>query len=167
MKVMRHFSKIVGIAFGVFLAVAASGYRYLTPVQQMPVTPLQIETPKELVDFEVEVATTRNQQERGLMYRRSLAPGTGMLFDLKVPKQISFWMKDTYIPLDIIFIDNGGKIVRVAANAKPLSEDLVRSLFSVRAVLEINGGEAARLGVEPGNTVVHTIFNNVSEANGR
>ncbi len=119
----------------------------------MRVEALSIETPKGPAKFSVEVATTREQQERGLMFRKSLAPDAGMLFDFGQDREVSFWMKNTLIPLDMLFIRSDGVVVRIAHNAKPLSEGAIRSGRPVRAVLEIAGGRAAELGVRPGNKV--------------
>jgi uncharacterized protein len=95
----------------------------------------------------VEVARTPEQQARGLMFRDKLAPDGGMLFPMKPPRVISFWMKDTVIPLDMIFIRADGTIARVAAETEPYSLDKVASGEPVAAVLEIAGGRAAALGI--------------------
>ena len=141
---------------GVILAgLSVAGYavktRYFPPA--LPVEALSIETAKGPATFSVEVATTREQQERGLMFRKSLAPGAGMLFDFGHDREVSFWMKNTLIPLDMLFIRSDGVIVRIARNAKPLSERAISSGRPVRAVLEIAGGRAAEMGVRPGDKV--------------
>ena len=100
--------------------------------------------------FTVEVAATPEQQERGLMFRRSLAPDLGMIFTYSPSQDVAFWMKNTLIPLDMIFVRVDGTIVRIA-HATPLSLDLVRSDEPVAAVLEIRGGRSAELGIEEGD----------------
>ena len=108
--------------------------------------------------FTVEIADTEPARERGLMFRKELPPGRGMLFDFHREQQVGFWMKNTLIPLDMIFIDGRGRIVSIAQNAKPMSEDVIRSGGQVRAVLEVIGGTARRLGIEPGDRVSNPIF---------
>lgn len=119
----------------------------------MHVEPLSIETAKGAAKFSVEVATTHEQQERGLMFRKSLAPDAGMLFAFGQDREVSFWMKNTLIPLDMLFIRSDGVVVRIVHNAKPLSEAAILSGRPVRAVLEIPGGRATELGVRPGDKV--------------
>ena len=92
------------------------------------------------------------------MFRRSMAPDAGMLFDFHRPQMANFWMKNTILPLDLIFIRADGTISSVAADAVPFSEALIPSAEPVRAVLEINGGRAAALGIAPGERVHHRIF---------
>ena len=106
--------------------------------------------------FEVEIAADQVSQERGLMYRSSMAPNAGMLFDFHEPSYVSFWMKNTKLPLDMIFIRPDGTIADIAANARPYSTRLIKSPEAVRAVLEINGGRAAALGIEPGARAIFT-----------
>jgi uncharacterized membrane protein (UPF0127 family) len=108
--------------------------------------------------FSVELANTRQTMDRGLMYRRSLPEGQGMLFDLGSERRIEMWMKNTFIPLDMIFIGADGRIRRIAENTKPLSTRLVSSGGRVRAVLEINAGTARTLGIAPGDVVSHPMF---------
>lgn len=108
--------------------------------------------------FEVELALTPQDQARGLMFRDSLDPAAGMLFLYDRPQQASFWMRNTLIPLDIIFIAADGRIVNIAAEAKPLDETPLPSDGPILGVLEIGGGLAAKLGIRPGDRVVHTAF---------
>ena len=108
--------------------------------------------------FQVEVARNDAERAQGLMYRRSLAPDRGMLFDFARVQPISMWMQNTYIPLDLIFIRADGSIARVAENAEPLSTRTLPSGEPVLAVLEVIGGTAARLGVKPGDRVEHPLF---------
>jgi uncharacterized membrane protein (UPF0127 family) len=112
------------------------------------------------VKFDVEMATTEPQRERGLMYRRQLGAYDGMLFDFFQEQPVSFWMKNTFVPLDMVFIAADGTVRHVHANATPMSTDTIPSGAPVRAVLEINGGTARLLGIKPGDKVKHPIFGN-------
>ena len=103
--------------------------------------------------FTVEVAMTPEEQAMGLMYRNALGPGHGMIFPFDPPRQASFWMRNTLIPLDMIFIRADGTIANIAANTVPLSEAPVVSDGVVSAVLEIAGGRSAELGIQAGDKV--------------
>ena len=120
--------------------------------------PLEIATKGGVHVFAVEMATTPEEQAKGLMFRRHLPEGQGMLFDFHQEQPASFWMKNTYIPLDMIFIRADGRILRIAENTVPLSEALVTSGGPVRAVLEVNAGTARKLGIAAGDRVAHPIF---------
>ena len=108
--------------------------------------------------FSVEIADNDADRARGLMFRKSLPEGTGMLFDFKQEEPVNFWMENTYIPLDMIFISSNGRIASIAHDAKPLSEQVIYSGAPVRAVLEVKGGTARRLGIAPGDRVANPIF---------
>ena len=116
--------------------------------------PLTIRSTSREHRFTVEVAATAKEQNDGLMYRRSLAPDRGMIFPYDPPQSVAFWMKNTLIPLDMIFIRKDGTIARIAANTVPLSVDTVPSGEPVAAVLEIAGGRAAELGIKEGDRVI-------------
>ena len=103
--------------------------------------------------FVVEVARTPEEQARGLMERQSLAPDRGMLFPYQTPQAVAFWMKNTLIPLDMVFIAPGGRILRIEANTVPLSLEPVGSGEAVEAVLELAGGRSAELGIAAGDRV--------------
>jgi uncharacterized protein len=105
--------------------------------------------------FRVWLADTPQRQAQGLMYVRSLPALRGMLFVHPQPRQISMWMKNTYIPLDMVFIDSQGRVQQIVEQTTPHSLELIRSAEPARAVLEIAGGEARRLGIRPGQRVVH------------
>jgi uncharacterized protein len=120
--------------------------------------PLEITSKNGVHVFAVEMAVTPEQQATGLMFRRELPEGQGMLFDFGHEQPTSFWMKNTYIPLDMIFIRGDGRIARIAENTVPLSEALVSSGGPVRAVLEVIGGTAKKLRIAPGDRVAHAIF---------
>jgi uncharacterized membrane protein (UPF0127 family) len=108
--------------------------------------------------FTVELATTDEQRARGLMFRKELPDGQGMLFDFQREQELSFWMKNTYIPLDMIFIRGDGRILRIAENTTPLSTANIPSGGPARAVLEVSGGTARKLGIKPGDRVAHPFF---------
>jgi uncharacterized protein len=110
--------------------------------------------------FEVEVARTPAERARGLMFRESLADGQGMLFDFGHPQRVAMWMRNTLIPLDILFIRSDGRISSIARDAQPLSDQVMESAEPVRAVLELPGGLTAERGIEPGDRIVHPLFQN-------
>ena len=124
----------------------------------MPVEQLEIETASGVRAFVVEVAKTPEEQGRGLMYRREMAPNAGMLFVYPSGGRITMWMKNTYIPLDMVFIGADGRITHIAERTVPLSNELIGSNGPVRAVLELNAGTASRLGIEVGDRVRHPAF---------
>jgi len=120
---------------------------------------LTIATPDaRLHRFKVWMAVSNAQRERGLMFVKSLAENEGMLFIYPAPQVISMWMKNTYIPLDMLFIRADGKVARVVANTTPHSLDTIESKEPVLAVLELKGGTAAKLGIKAGVTVRHSVF---------
>ncbi len=120
--------------------------------------PLEVVTHHGVRRFRVEVADTEASRGRGLMYRKSLAADRGMLFDFKAPQPVAFWMKNTLIPLDMLFISPNGRIIAIARNATPYSETQIPSGGDVLGVLEIRGGRAAEIGIEPGDRVSEKIF---------
>jgi len=126
-----------------------------------PYTDLVIDTSTGAHPFKVEVVDTPVTRELGLMYRTHLDPDKGMLFDFGDPEPVSFWMKNTLIPLDMIFITADGRVANVAANAIPGDLTPIDSAGAVTGVLEIQGGEAAKLGIKPGDVVRHKMFGNV------
>lgn len=108
--------------------------------------------------FAVELATTDAERERGLMFRKELPDGQGMLFDFQRDQPVAFWMHNTYIPLDMMFIRSDGRIMRIEESAKPQSDDYIPSGSPVRAVLEVIGGSSRRLGIKPGDRVTGAFF---------
>jgi uncharacterized membrane protein (UPF0127 family) len=112
--------------------------------------------------FKVELAETPEQMAQGLMFRRSLAEDAGMLFDYKSPTEATMWMRNTLIPLDMLFVDAQGRIVNINQRAVPQSLDVISAAAPVRAVIELNGGTAARLGIAPGDRVEYPIFGDAS-----
>jgi uncharacterized membrane protein (UPF0127 family) len=131
-------------------------------LQQFPTSELTIISASGPHRFKVELAETPAQMTQGLMFRTSLAPDAGMLFDYRQPTAATMWMRNTLIPLDMLFVDAQGRIVNIYERAVPQSLDVIAAAEPVRAVIELNGGTAARLGIEPGDRVVHPIFGNAS-----
>ena len=154
-----RFTALLRLAPAMLLAVGAT----LAPVAPAPAfaagqANIEIVSRTGVHAFSVELATNDAERERGLMFRKSLPEGTGMLFDFKVDQPVAFWMHNTYIPLDMIFIAGDGRIVHIAQNAKPLSDALIPSTQPVRAVLEVIGGTAEKLGIAAGDRVSGSIF---------
>jgi uncharacterized membrane protein (UPF0127 family) len=142
-------------------ALLAGGLLAGDPALAKPPTELEaleIVTSKGRARFQVEIAATPAEQKRGLMFRESLAPDRGMLFTYAKPQPAAFWMKNTLIPLDIIYIAPNGRVLSIARNARPHDETPIASGGMILGVLEIAGGRAAQLGVLPGDRVVHRIF---------
>jgi hypothetical protein len=108
--------------------------------------------------LDIEVAVSPSEQAQGLMFRTELADTAGMLFLHPVAGEIRMWMRNTYIPLDMVFIRADGTVHRIAERTEPMSEEVIPSNGSVAAVLEIAGGAAQRLGIKPGDTVRHAHF---------
>ena len=142
------------IAFAlVGLFVAASLAR---PIGQQTI---EIATKSGVHVFTVEIVDNDADRAKGLMYRKELPEGQGMLFDFHRDQEVSFWMQNTYIPLDMIFIRGDGRILHIAENTEPLSTRLIPSNGPVRAVLEVIGGTSRKLGIAAGDRVASPIFN--------
>jgi hypothetical protein len=133
--------------------MAASDLTWAAPRQT-----LEIASKSGVHVFSVELADNDAERAKGLMYRKELPEGQGMLFDFHRDQEVSFWMQNTYIPLDMIFIRGDGRISRIEENTEPLSTRLIPSRGPVRAVLEVIGGTARKLGLGPGDRVAAPIF---------
>ncbi len=131
-----------------------------TAIRAAEFKPLEIVTKSGVQVFSVELATTEQEKETGLMYRKELADGKGMLFDFSPEQEVSMWMKNTYISLDMIFIRGDGRILRIAENTEPLSERNIPSGGPVRAVLEVIAGTVRKLGIAPGDLVASPVLTN-------
>lgn len=114
--------------------------------------------PGEPTGFAIEIADEPAEQATGLMFRPALASDAGMLFVFDPPRPASFWMRNTMIPLDMLFIDDGGRVESIAERTDTYSQRVSESLGPVRAVLEINGGLSRRLGIVPGTQLRHPAF---------
>jgi uncharacterized membrane protein (UPF0127 family) len=130
----------------------------IEPLDAFPRSSLVIQAKSGTHSFDVWVADTPDRRSQGLMFVRKLERGTGMLFLYGEPRVVTMWMKNTLIPLDMLFVARDGRITRIARNATPRSLDLVSSMGMVSAVIELGGGEAARLGIEQGDRVLHPAF---------
>ncbi len=104
-------------------------------------------------------AATEQEKETGLMYRKEVPDGKGMLFDFSPPQEVSMWMKNTYVSLDMIFIRADGRILRIAENTEPMSTKIISSQGLAKGVLEVVAGTAKKYGIEPGDRVGHPLFN--------
>lgn len=120
---------------------------------------LEIATKSGVRVFAVELAVTDEERAKGLMFRKELPEGRGMLFDFKREQPVSMWMQNTYVSLDMIFIRGDGRILRVAENTEPLSTRIIPSNGPVRAVLEVIAGTARKYGIARGDRVASPIFN--------
>ena len=138
-------------AFVVFSAVDSAA-----PAAEMQT--LEIATGNGVQSFSVEVMTNDADRAKGLMFRRELPDGQGMLFNFQTDQEVAFWMENTFISLDLIFINADGRIRRIAEKAEPMSRATIPSGGPVRAVLEVIGGTASKLGIKEGDRVVHPIF---------
>jgi uncharacterized membrane protein (UPF0127 family) len=132
---------------------APAAERAVHPISGLTVVPLTVTTAGGPHALKVEVAATPAEQERGLMFREAMGADEGMIFPMNPPRPAAFWMKNTVIPLDIIFIDANHKVLNVAANAVPYDLTPLPSDGNSAGVLELVGGRAAQLGIKPGDTV--------------
>ena len=141
------------------LAFATAGLpAAAAPAAAPAVDDLTIKTASGEHHVSVEVMRSRDELERGLMFRRQMPADHGMLFDFGSPQLVTMWMKNTYLPLDMVFIAADGRVVSVKQNAEPLSETTIYSGGSVLGVLELNAGVAARIGIRPGDRVEDPMF---------
>jgi uncharacterized membrane protein (UPF0127 family) len=128
------------------------------PVRAASFQPLEIVTKNGVQVFSVEIATTEDEKQTGLMHRKELADGKGMLFDFNPEQEVSMWMKNTYVSLDMIFIRADGRILRIAENTEPMSTKIISSKGPARAVLEVVAGTAQKYGIRAGDRVGHPLF---------
>jgi uncharacterized protein len=145
---MRLSLGAVGIlAFGLALAAQAA-----------PLERLEVDTASGPHVFQVEVMRTPAELEHGLMDRREMARDRGMLFDFQKAQPVYFWMKNTYLPLDMIFVGPDGRVVNIKHDAKPMDETLIPSGKPTLGVIEVNAGVADAIGLKVGDTVKHPVF---------
>ncbi|MCB1411578.1 MAG: DUF192 domain-containing protein [Xanthobacteraceae bacterium] len=147
--------RLRGLALAAFFAAAwlATGLAHAADFRT-----LEIATRSGVRVFSVEMATTEEEKRTGLMYRKELADGVGMLFDFSPEQEVSMWMKNTYVSLDMIFIRSDGRILRIAENTEPLSTRIISSRGPARAVLEVVAGTARKYGIAPGDRVAFPLF---------
>ena len=156
------YTRRVVLLLAIFLATAFPGRAAEPQLQQFATSHLTIVSAGGPHRFTIELAETPGQMEQGLMFRRSLAPDAGMLFDFKQPTMATMWMRNTLIPLDMLFVDQHGRIVNIVQRAVPESDQTIAAAAPVRAVIELNGGTADRLDIKPGDRVLYPIFGNAS-----
>jgi uncharacterized membrane protein (UPF0127 family) len=144
--------RVAILALFAFTAIAC------TLARAEPLERLEIVARSGVHVFDVELALTPDQRSKGLMFRRELPSGRGMLFDFGGEGTVAMWMRNTYVSLDMLFIRADGTIARIAENTVPLSETTISSGAPVKAVLEVVAGTARRLGIAPGDRVAHRIF---------
>lgn len=164
----RFFALLFVLLAGSFLPAEAQFLRPHEPFDSTKAQSLAL-TPGEIVvtndagesithEFQFEFADTDAKRSTGLMHRAELAPDHGMLFDFKRNRMVSMWMRNTFIPLDMLFLNGEGEIVTIAENTVPHSEKVVSSRVRVRSVLEVAAGTVERLGIQVGDRVKHKMF---------
>ena len=147
------------LASTIALLILASGAATGTAFAAGPVAPLVVDTASGPHRFTVEWMMTEAERERGLMERKSMPRDHGMLFDFRPkPVNVAFWMKDTYLPLDIVFIGPDGRVVSLKHDAKPLDESIIPSNAPTLGVLELDAGVAKAIGLKVGDKVEHAMF---------
>lgn len=149
----RYVLSLLVLAFTLMPALTRADDALLTKIE-----PLTIATETDAFMFTVEIAETEEQRSRGLMFRQRLPEDRGMLFDFGKPRQVTMWMKNTYISLDMLFIREDGTIAYIAENTVPKSLDTIGVAEPVLAVLELAGGVSRKHGIRAGDKVYHRLF---------
>ncbi len=149
---------ILAVFAGIAPRAALAQSQALEDLARFPQDTLAIKSKRTTHVFQIWIADTPQRKSQGLMFVRGLAADRGMLFVHDAPRVASMWMKNTYIPLDMVFISANGKVAEIHANTTPHSLELVTSRKPVLAVLELAAGEAARRGIQPGDRVIHPTF---------
>ena len=158
-SILRCLLLSVGLAAALLLGAPPSAPTATAVAQEARATePLGIVGKSGRHAFQVEVMRSDADRARGLMYRRSMPADHGMLFDFERAAPVNMWMKNTYLPLDMLFIRSDGTVARIAADTEPHSTRVISSNEPVLAVLELNAGTSARLGIRPGDRVEHALF---------
>ena len=159
-------STVHGVAAALFLALAGPALAQQDQPSALPTHEerLVIETGEGTFDYSVEIAQTGAERATGLMHREEMAGDHGMLFRFEAPRPITMWMKNTLIPLDMIFIRPDGTVAGFHENAEPHSEAVIASPEPVLFVLELNGGKADEMGLAKGDTVSHPVIEEAGEA---
>jgi uncharacterized membrane protein (UPF0127 family) len=143
-------------ALAAFLIVTTGAWQ--GPARAAEVQSLEIVTKSGVKMFSVEIAKTEKERETGLMYRKELADGRGMLFDFTPEQMVSMWMKNTFISLDMIFVGSDGRVTRIAENTEPQSLAIISSGAPAKGVIEVIAGTARKYGIAQGDQVVHPLF---------
>ncbi len=153
-----------GLRWALAFVLICSALWFILPLHaqqpELPLEALAIETSAGKRLFQVEVARTPEQRAVGLMWRKTMAPDHGMLFNFDVVRHVTMWMQNTLLSLDMLFITEDGSVASIAADTTPFSTDRISSGVQVGAVLELLAGSAERLGIAPGDRVRHSIFGN-------
>lgn len=155
MKRLLALLALAGLCAG---SAGALGQRVPLPFADLPRAEIQVITAGGRHDFKVWVADNEQSRERGLMFVKSLPPGHGMLFLFERPQYAAFWMKNTYLSLDIVFIGQDGVVVNIARDTRPYSLEPIESEAPVTGVLELVAGTAAKIGLSAGDRVLHPAF---------
>jgi len=149
----------LSVALLLLLAIAPASAQSALPTEK-----IVVDTKAGPRAFTVEIAADAKTRERGLMFRKHMDAGAGMLFDFQEPQLVDFWMENTILPLDMLFVRKDGTIANIAANAVPFSRDTIPSDGAIQVVIEINGGLARKLGIAPGQTVHAAQLHNMARA---
>ncbi|HEX3754746.1 MAG TPA: DUF192 domain-containing protein [Rhizomicrobium sp.] len=149
------------LALFAIVALAGCSKKAETSPIGLPMETIKVDTDHGSETFQVEIAADDASREKGLMFRKSMEADHGMLFVFPIVEGVAFWMKNTVLPLDMVFIRQDGTISSVAANATPFSTQEIPATEPIKAVLELNGGRAEALGIVPGDVVHAKAFNNV------
>lgn len=154
--------KYIAVVF--LMILTGTSYLAKTAYSALPVDHLRIVSQDgKKHNFEVEIAATEPDREVGLMFREHMAPDHGMLFEMDAPAIVNFWMKNTLIPLDMLFIAPDGTIKSIHANAIPQDLTPISSVVPVNGIIELNGGQAKALGIAVGDKVQHAFFKTQSK----
>jgi uncharacterized protein len=154
----RHSRTSRAVSLAVSLALLAGGGSLLAPAEAMRREALKLHTARGVHVINTEITETVEEKSLGLMFRTSLPDNAGMLFFYDTPQEVTMWMRNTYIPLDMVFIRADGIVHRIEAWTQPFSENIISSGANVSACLELAGGAAERLGLKPGDRVEHPLF---------
>ncbi len=130
---------------------------FTLPACATDLTPVTVKTTSGPVILHLEIAITPEEHEKGLMFRTSIPDREGMLFAFSPPQEITMWMKNTLVPLDMIFIDENGIIINIAAETTPKSLDFIPSGGKIKAAIEVAGGTAARYHIAKGDHVLYSL----------
>jgi uncharacterized protein len=154
----RLMAALLFIASGAVLAQSAPP----EPLSAFPQSMLAIKTANgKVVNFKIWLADTKQREEQGMMFVREMDVHTGMLFMFPENQPVSMWMRNTYVSLDLLFLDAHGKIDTIAASAAPLSDAIIGPKRPEYAVLELKGGACEHFGIKVGDTVIHSSFRNI------
>ena len=150
---------VVAISLSTNLArLGSQAVAQRAPTTGQKLEPLEVLSGSSRHRFSIELMRTDADRARGLMFRQSMPADQGMLFDFERDNLVTMWMKNTYLPLDMVFAFADGRIHRIEARTEPLSERMISSGVPVRAVLELNAGVAEKLGLKPGDKLLHAMF---------